>query len=114
VATLRPIRTVNLGGEGEEPDVLNQQPPFALAVTWGCSRTGETFEQLATRGIDFLICANTGLAINDGSMDLVITNSVPIDGMHFGIPGIQTSEVHRILAPGGVWLHDGSVRFTKP
>ena len=114
MATVRPIRIVNLGGEGEEPDALNQQPPIALSVTWACSRTGETFEQLATRGFDFLICANTSVAINDESMDLVITNSVPIDGIHFGGPGIQTSEVHRILSSGGVWLYDGFVRFTKP
>lgn len=112
--TRHPISTINLGGEGEVPGVVNQQRPDALSPTWGSSTTGETIEQFSHQGHDFLICENTRLPLNDNSVDLLITNSVPIDLVVLGSPGIQSSEVHRILAPGGQWLHDGKVRFVKP
>jgi hypothetical protein len=114
VTTRRPITTINLGGEGEVPGVVNQQRPSALSATWGACLTGETLEQLAHQGHDFLICPNTHLPINDGSVDLVITNSVPVDVSVLGEPGVQTTEVVRILAPGGRWVHDGAVRYTQP
>jgi hypothetical protein len=110
----RPITTINLGGEGEVAGVVNQQRPAALSATWGACLTGDTLEQLAGQGHDFLICPNTRLPINDDSVDEVITNSVPIDVVILGEPGIQSSEVYRILAPGGRWVHDGNVRYTKP
>jgi hypothetical protein len=77
VAKSRPITTVNLGGEGEVQGVVNQQRPAALSSTWASCVTGDTLEQLALKGHDFLICENTSLPINDDSVDLVITNSVP-------------------------------------
>ena len=49
----RPITTINLGGEGEVPGVVNQQRPAALSPGWGASRTGDTLEQLALKGHDF-------------------------------------------------------------
>jgi len=110
----RPITTINLGGEGEVGGVVNQQRPAALAATWGSCLTGETLEQLARKGHDFLICPNTHLPINNDSVDLVITNSVPIDVVVLGEPGVQSSEIDRILAPGGRWVHDGKVRLVKP
>jgi hypothetical protein len=39
---------------------------------------------------------------------------VPIDIVVLGHPGVQSSEIKRILAFGGQWVHDGTVRFTKP
>jgi hypothetical protein len=75
---------------------------------------GLTLEQLATQGNDFLICPNMALPISDDSIDLVVTNSVPIDVMLFGEPGVQASEIHRILAASGQWIHDGTIRYTKP
>jgi len=114
VAKSRPITTINLGGEGEVLNVVNQQRPAALSNTWTSSVTGDSLEQLALKGNDFLICENTGLPINDDSVDLVITNSVPIDMVTLGQPGVQSSEIRRILASGGQWVHDGKVRFTKP
>ena len=110
----RPITTINLGGEGEVPDVVNQQRAAALSSFWAACVTGETLEQLALKGHAFLICENTDLPINDDSVDLVITNSVPIDLTSLGQPGVQSSEIRRILVSGGHWLHDGAVRFTKP
>ena len=110
----RPITTINLGGEGEVPGVVNQQRPVALSAGWGACSTGDTLERLASLGHDFLICNNTHLPINDDSVDLVITNSVPIDSVVLGEPGVQSSEVRRILASGGRWVHDGNVRYTKP
>jgi hypothetical protein len=75
---------------------------------------GDTLELLALNGHDFLICDNTQLPINDDSVDLVITNSVPIDTMSLGQPGVQSSEIRRILSSGGQWIHDWNVRFAKP
>jgi hypothetical protein len=109
-----PITTINLGGEGEIPGVVNQQRPAALSAAWGSSTNGETLEQLAVAGNDFLLCDNTRLPLNDDSVDLVITNSVPIDVVVLGDPGVQSSEIQRVLAPGGRWVHDGAVRFIKP
>jgi hypothetical protein len=110
----RPITTINLGGEGEVPAVVNQQRPTALSATWRSCQAGIGLEQLTQAGNDFLICPNTQLPINDDSLDLVITNSVPIDRVVLGEPGIQSSEIRRILATGGQWMHDGAVRYTKP
>ena len=114
MAKSRPITTINLGGEGEVPGVVNQQRPAALSSTWASCVAGDTLEQLAMKGHDFLICENTSLPINNDSVDLVITNSVPIDMVFLGQPGVQSSEIRRILASGGQWVHDGKVRFTKP
>jgi hypothetical protein len=110
----RPITTINLGGEGEVAGVVNQQRPAALSAAGGASLTGEALEQLALTGHDFLICPNTRLPINDDSVDLVITNSVPIDTVVLGEPGVQSREIERILVPGGQWVHDGAVRYVKP
>jgi hypothetical protein len=93
---------------------VNQQRPVALSPTWASSLSGDTLEQLAIKGHDFLICPNTQLPINDDSVDLVITNSVPVDTVTLGQPGVQSSEIKRILVSGGQWVHDGKVRFTKP
>jgi len=108
-----PFSVINLGGEGEAAGIINQQRPAALSPTWGAALTGLSLADLAGQGHDFLICPNTRLPINDDSMDQVITNSVPI-AFVLGEPGVQSSEVLRILKPGGQWVHDGVVRYTKP
>jgi hypothetical protein len=110
----RPITIINLGGEGEVPGVVNQQRPTVLSAGWFSSLSGDTLEQLALKGHDFLLCPNTRLPIHDDSVEEVITNSVPVDTVILGEPGIQSSEVTRILAPGGRWIHDGALRYTKP
>ena len=107
MAKSRPITTINLGGGGEVPNVVNQQRPAALSSTWASCVGGDTLEQLALKGHDFLICENTALPINDDPVDLVITNSVPIDVISLGQPGVQSSEIKRILVSGGQWVHDG-------
>lgn len=114
MTTRRPITTINLGGEGEVPGVVNQQRPAALSAGWGSSMTGETIEQLALQGHDFLLCPNARLPLADESVEEVITNSVPVDLVILGESGVQSSEIYRILAPGGRWVHDGNVRYTKP
>ena len=75
---------------------------------------GLSIEQLAGQGHDFLICPNQALPIGDDSIELVVTNSVPIDSIMFGELTIQSSEIRRILATNGQWVHDGVPRYTKP
>jgi ubiquinone/menaquinone biosynthesis C-methylase UbiE len=106
---------VNLGGEGEVPGVLNQQGRWVVLDSgWRSSRAAQTFEDLVRAGHQFLVCDNTHLPLPDSCCDEVITNSVPIDvATHLG-PGVQTSEVQRILKPGGLWTHDNTLRWVKP
>ncbi len=98
----------------EVPGIVNQQRPTALSAHWASCVHGVSVEQLATQGYDFLICPNIALPIADDSIDLVITNSVPIDRVMFGEPSIQSSEIRRVLATSGQWVHDGTIRYTKP
>jgi SAM-dependent methyltransferase len=97
---------VNLGGEGEIPGVLNQQGPWVFLPSWRSSRTGKTIYELLADGIPFIICPNIPLPFPDRTFDIVYTNGVPLDiNTRFG-PGVQSSEIVRILKPGGVWLKD--------
>lgn len=105
---------LNLGGEGEIPGVINQQGPWALLPKWWASRTGKTFHQLVADGHIFLICPNMPLPFPDDSADLVYTNSVPVDMNSLRGPGVQSSEIRRILKPGGQWIRDGNLEWTKP
>ena len=75
---------VNLGGEGEVAGAINQQPANALADGWGTSRTavaGKSLSELRAAGDSYVVADNTALPFADGSIDQVITNSVPIDTM---------------------------------
>lgn len=104
---------INLGGEGEIPGVLNQQPPSALLPTWFSAQGGKTLSELVADGHPFIICRNEKLSFPDDSVDLVYTNGVPLDiTTRFG-PGVQSSEIRRILKPGGIWIKDGTVELQK-
>jgi hypothetical protein len=108
------IMRVNLGGEGEEPGVLNQQPPFALGPNWFSWRHGGmTLQELEAVGLEFVICDNENLLFGDNSVDVVYTNNVPIDRDTKDGPGVQSSEAWRILKPGGKWVHNGQLIFAK-
>jgi ubiquinone/menaquinone biosynthesis C-methylase UbiE len=96
------------------PDVLNQQPRGVVRSTWLSSVTGKSFVDLIGDGLDILVCDNTALPFPDDTFDDVITNAVPVDTVSVLGPGVQTSEVQRILKPGGRWVHDGVVVWTKP
>jgi hypothetical protein len=115
---MAPVR-VNLGGEGEVPGVLNVQGywffDWAIDPTWRCSRdANKTFQDMLAEGHWFLIADNTQLPFATASVHEVITNSVPLDiTTHLG-PGVQSSEIHRILRVSGMWIDDGLVRYVKP
>jgi hypothetical protein len=109
-----PPYCVNLGGEGEAAGALNQQGPWALRAGWASSRTGQTVEQLAAAGHEFLICDNQTIPLPDDCADEVLTNSVPVDTFTWLGPGVQSSEIRRILKSGGVWTRDGLLHYTKP
>ncbi len=105
---------VNLGGEGEIPGVINQQEPAVLKPSWYSSVTGKSFQDLVNEGHQFVIAPNTQLPFADDSVDEVITNSVPIDQVTYRGPGVQTSEIKRILKPGGRWINNGQEAYVKP
>ena len=108
-----PLVCVNLGGEGEVTGVI-KQPPFALQPSWR-SQTGKTVAELRADGHLIVICDNTRLSFADGSVDEVITKNVPVDMNHpFYGPGVQSSEIKRILKAGGIWTWDGKVHYVKP
>jgi hypothetical protein len=109
-----PVR-VNLGGEGEVPGVINVQGPWVLAGPWPLARDpARTIQDLIAQGEVFVIADFTQLPFAADSVDEVLTNSVPVDTVtHLG-PGVQSSEIRRILKPGGVWVHDNLPAYTKP
>ena len=108
---------VNLGGEGEIPGVINQQPPWALDPSWRSTtlgNPGKTIRELEAEGHIFVIAPNDQLPFADESVDVVYTNSIPTDrSTHLG-PGVQSSEIQRILKRGGIWIENGLVRYRKP
>src|SRR6516165_2515322 len=109
--------TGNLGGEGEVPGVLNQQPPWALSRGWRSTtlgNPGKTIRELEAEGHQFVIAPNDRLPFADESVDVVYTNGVPIDVTTWHGPGVQSSEIRRILKPGGIWIRDRCVRYRKP
>ena len=54
------------------------------------------------------------LPYKDNSVPKVHTNSVPIDRPDGLFPSIVSSEIKRVLVPGGQWIRDNVVVFTKP
>jgi len=105
---------VNLGGEGEVPGALNVQGEWVQDPLWRSSRKGETLSALLASNHQFLFITNFGiLPFPDNSVDQVITNDVPVDQTTFLGPGIQSSEVIRILTPGGTWVDNNRTRMTK-
>jgi hypothetical protein len=105
---------VNLGGEGEYPDCINQQGPWALLQSWRAADGIRTFYDLLAEGHRFVISSNLHLPFAEGSVDVVYTRSVPIDINSLHGPGVQSSEVQRILKSGGIWMGDDQVRWVKP
>ncbi len=110
-----PPMRINLGGEGEAPGVLNQQGRWVVRSGWRSSRRGLTLQALVRAGHPFLIADNVNLPLPDASYDEVLTNNTPPeDSITIWGPTVQTSEVQRILKPGGGWIHDGFVKWVKP
>ena len=107
------ILRLNLGGEGEEPDCINQQPPWTDLATI-ISRTGAPFSSLSTAGVPFLFCDHTNLPFADRSVDEIVTNSVPVDqGNTWLGPTISSTEIKRVLKLGGLWIDNGVVVHQK-
>ena len=78
--------------------MINQNLPHILDEGWQCSRTGKTLQQLKDEGHIFIVTRdNTDLPFDDASIGIVITDSVPIDIETILGPGVQTSEINRIL-----------------
>ena len=111
------MNAVNLGGEGEVLGVINQQPPWALSPGWRSTtigNRGKTIRELEAEGHQFVIAPNDALPFADESIDVVYTNSVPIDVTTWRGLGVQSSEIRRILKPGGIWIKNRRVHYRKP
>jgi len=104
---------INLGGEGEIPGVLNQQPMGSAKANW-MAGSKKSLVELIADGHQFMICPNEALALPNGCVDVVYTNHVPVDKNSTLGLGVQTSEVERILKSGGEWIRDGVPFFKKP
>jgi hypothetical protein len=105
---------LNLGGEGEEPDCINQQPPW-VDLSTPISRTGLPLRTLTQAGTPVLFCDNTALPFPDFTVDEIVTNSVPVDlGTTWLGPTLDSNEIKRVLKQGGAWYHDGVLVHRKP
>jgi RHS repeat-associated protein len=100
---------LNLGGEGEVAGAINFQGKWVLDPAWRSSANGQTLRELQAAGNQFVVGSNTAVPFQTGSVPTVITNSVPIDTTTWLGPGVQSSEVWRILAPNGKWINNGVV-----
>jgi len=86
-AAIRPTKPVNIGGEGELPNVINLQPRSALTTGYGRSQSvatgpqGRSLAGMILEGHDFQIYnASIGkLPYRTGSVPKVYTNNVPVD-----------------------------------
>jgi hypothetical protein len=110
IETPNPV-IVNLGGEGEIPGAINQNIATILKPDWASSASGTPLVQLQEYGNVFVVSSNTNLPFATGSVDVVITNYVPIDTTTFMGPGIQSSQIDSILKPDGIWIHNGQIQF---
>ena len=95
------------------PNTINVQGPWVLELGWLSSETRLTLRELRLTGNQFVVASNQHLPFADGSIHTVITNNVPIDGTTWLGPGIQTSEIWRILTPGAQWINNGVVRSKR-
>lgn len=109
------MTSINLGGEGEEPGVRNQQPDWVPTDPHWRSQRNKMWPQFATRVPDVDYVPNDPLPYADSTFDVVRTNSAPVDRPGpTGKPGLKRSEIKRILKPGGKWVRDGLVEWVKP
>jgi hypothetical protein len=107
------VLRLNLGGEGEEPDCINQQPEWR-DLNDLASRSGSPLRAILIGGHPFLFCSNLRLPFPDDSVHEVITNGVPIDRTTLWGAGVQSTEVTRVLCSGGTWIDNGVVVHTEP
>lgn len=104
---------LNLGGEGEVPDCINQQPPW-VDLTWPIARNGLPLSTLTTARIPLLFCDNECLCFPDSTIDNVFTNGVPVDQPTWWGPSVTSKEIERVLKPEGCWFDNGIPVYQKP
>lgn len=105
---------LNLGGEGEEPHCINQQPPWA-DLSWLIARSGLPLSTLTQAGVPFLFCDNRDFCFPASVIDVVFTNGVPVDvGLTWLGPSISSGEIKRVLKIGGCWFDNGVLVYRKP
>jgi hypothetical protein len=110
-----PTRLVlNVGGEGEVPGALNVQGRWVLDPSWRSSQGGQTLEALQAQGHEFHIVDDMSqLPFKTDSAQTVHTNSVPLDRPTFLGPSPSSSDISRVLGPGGQWFNNGSLWYQR-
>ncbi len=98
--------SLNLGGEGEVPECINQQPPW-VDFDHIMSLRATPLRGLKDAQEPILFCDNNNLCFPDESIDIIYTNSVPIDNDTLWVPSVTTDEIERVLKFDGIWVHDG-------
>ena len=105
------LPAINLAGEGEVAGIANQNLRVILDPAWRTSAEGLTLSELralpSTRGI--VISTNEALPFRSDFFRTVFANSAPVGGTTVLGPGIQLSEVARILRSGGRFIYNGRV-----
>ncbi len=65
--------------------------------------------------VPLLFCENTCLCFPNLTIDIVITNGVPVDvGVTWLGPSIPSGEIKRVLKTGGSWYDKGTHVYQKP
>ena len=102
---------INVGGEGEVPGAVNVNGKWLGDPAWRSAREGNpSLRELKDEGHIFVLADMDSLPFGDASVDVVYTNNVCIDAVAFLGPCPTSAEIHRILKPSGVWIHDGEVQ----
>src|SRR5207248_4849771 len=74
----------------------------ALPISVHWNTVGHHLAALMVAGEVFLFCRNVELPFPDGTVDYVFSNSMPVDINTWLGPGVQSSEIRRVLRAGEI------------
>ena len=117
--TDRRLKIINIGGEGEfairDQTVINiNLKSVALNKSFRTSRGGLTWKELQEQHDhqhqQFQLVDDIGnIEAKEHSVDLIFTESIPLDQKTHAGTGPQTENILKILSPKGLWIHNGGI-----